>query len=48
MTLPDLEFIKQRQPGIIGEKQSFLSAVLLPLLEIDNETYVLFEKEPPG
>lgn len=44
MTLPDLEFMKNRQPGIIGERQSFRSAVLLPLLEVDGETMVLFEK----
>lgn len=44
MVLPDLEFLKQRKPGILDENQLFRTAVFLPLLEIKGETYVLFEK----
>jgi len=44
MTLPDLEFLKQRKLGILGENQSFRSAVFLPLLDLKGETHVLFEK----
>ncbi len=44
MALPDMEFLKRRQPGILGENQSFRSAVFIPLLELKGEPYVLFEK----
>ncbi len=44
MALPDLEFLKQRKQGILGENQSFRSAVLMPLLELNGEPHVLFEK----
>jgi len=44
MALPDLEFLKQRKQGILGENQSFRSAVFLPLLDLKGETHVLFEK----
>ncbi|WP_156290091.1 NUDIX hydrolase [Oceanobacillus salinisoli] len=35
--------LKGRKPSILGEKNYFKSAVLLPLVEIENETHVLFE-----
>lgn len=44
MPLPDLDFLKQRKPGILGENQSFRSSILLPLLELKGEPHVLFEK----
>ena len=44
MALPDLEFLKQRKQGILGENQSFRSAVFMPLLELNGEPHVLFEK----
>ena len=44
MALPDLEFLKQRKPGILDENQLFRTAVFLPLLELKGETHVLFEK----
>lgn len=44
MPLPDLDFLKQRKPGILGENQSFRSSILLPLLVLKGEPHVLFEK----
>lgn len=44
MALPDLEFLKHRKQGILGENQSFRSAVFMPLLELKGEPHVLFEK----
>jgi coenzyme A diphosphatase NUDT7 len=44
MAIPDLDYLKQRKQGILGENQSFRSAVLLPLLDIKGETCILFEK----
>lgn len=44
MTLPDLEFLKHRKQGLLGENKSFRSAVFLPLLELKGQPHVLFEK----
>lgn len=44
MSLPDLDFLKHRKQGILGEEQSFRSAVFMPLVEMKGESYVLFEK----
>lgn len=40
----DLTFLQQRKPGILGQENAFKSAVLLPLVELDGETCILFEK----
>lgn len=40
----DWESLRQRSQGILGQEQSFKSAVFLPLLDIDGETCILFEK----
>jgi 8-oxo-dGTP pyrophosphatase MutT (NUDIX family) len=44
MSLPDLNFLKQRKQGVLGENQSFKSAVFMPLLEMNGEPHILFEK----
>ncbi|WP_100013066.1 NUDIX hydrolase [Lentibacillus sediminis] len=35
--------LKNRQPSILGSEKFRKSAILLPLLEIDNEIHILFE-----
>lgn len=35
--------LKNRQPSILGSEKFQKSAILLPLLEIDNEIHILFE-----
>jgi len=44
MVIPNLDILKQRKQGILGENQSFRSAVFLPLLEVNGVTCILFEK----
>lgn len=44
MAKMDLEFLRQRSQGILGQDKFFESAVFLPLLDLDGETYILFEK----
>lgn len=44
MAKVDLESLRQRSQGILGQEQSFKSAVFLPLLDINGETCILFEK----
>jgi len=44
MAKVDLEFLRKRSQGILGQDNLFKSAVLLPLLDLDGETYILFEK----
>ncbi len=44
MSKVDLEFLRQRNQGILGQEQAFKSAVFLPLVDIDGETCILFEK----
>ena len=44
MAKVDLAFLRQRSQGILGQDNLFKSAVLLPLLDIDGETCILFEK----
>lgn len=44
MKQEDLTFLRQRKQGILGQENAFKSAVLLPLLEINGETCILFEK----
>lgn len=44
MTKDDLQWLSQRKPGVLGEDQAFKSAVLLPLININQELCVLFEK----
>lgn len=40
----DLDFMRNRPQGILGQEYSFQSAVFLPLVEFGGETCVLFEK----
>ncbi len=40
----DWQLLGKRNQGILGEKQAFKSAVFLPLVDIDSETCILFEK----
>ncbi|UJL46265.1 CoA pyrophosphatase [Virgibacillus sp. NKC19-16] len=35
--------LQNRQPGILGQEQFRKSAVLLPLIEVENEIHILFE-----
>ncbi len=44
MAKVDLESIQQRSQGILGQEQSFKSAVFLPLLDMNGDTCILFEK----
>src|SRR3954462_9405452 len=38
-----IEKLAGRQPEILGHEQLLKYAVLLPLIEIENETHILFE-----
>lgn len=43
----DINFLKNNwnfKVGILNSKSMFKAAVLIPLCEIDNETYIIFEK----
>ncbi len=42
--LKKLKDVLPEIPGILGRKEYFNSAVLIPLIEIDNEFHLLFEK----
>ncbi len=44
----NLQSLENRSPKILGEDKSFRSAVFLPLLDIDGETCILFEKRASG
>ncbi len=47
MNFIDIEKLKKAlpaHPGILGKEDYFNSAVLIPLLQINNEFYLLFEK----
>lgn len=43
----DWQKLRHRNQNILGFEQSLLSAVFLPLVEIDGETCILFEKRSP-
>ncbi|WP_449354887.1 NUDIX hydrolase [Virgibacillus natechei] len=44
MNLPHIiSKLQNRQPGILGQEQFRKSAVLLPLVEVENEIHILFE-----
>jgi len=38
-----IEKLKGRKPSILGQAELFKYSVLLPLIEIENETHILFE-----
>ncbi len=40
----DLSFLQQRNQGILGQEKFFKSAVFLPLLKMNGEICILFEK----
>lgn len=51
MPYPDFSNISRvinESPGIIGKDKYFNSAVLIPLIMIDNSLHLLFEKRAPG
>lgn len=51
MTLKDLELLKNKfpeKPNILGKEEYFNSAVLISLINIDDELHFLFEKRAPN